>query len=116
MFIITYKHDILKGVVFFSFFFFFGELYADGTSGTFKEKVELDDVNKSVTLVGLEGDVFQEYKSFKAIHHAVPKGNGCLAKLSIEYEKLNPNVPPPNKYLNMVAQIAKDIDAHIQKA
>ena len=78
--------------------------------------MELDDVNKSVTLVGLEGDVFKEYKSIKAVFQGVPKGEGCLAKLSIEYEKLNANVPPPNKYLNMMAHISKDIDAHIQKA
>ncbi|KAK7836097.1 MLP-like protein 28 [Quercus suber] len=89
---------------------------AEGESGVFKEKVELDDANRSVTLVGIEGDVMKDYKTFKPIYQVVPKGTGSLAKLSIEYEKLREDVPAPNKYVTLMVNITKDLDAHIMKA
>ncbi|XP_050275431.1 MLP-like protein 28 [Quercus robur] len=89
---------------------------AEGESGVFKEKVELDDANRSVTLVGIEGDVMKDYKTFKPIYQVVPKGIGSLAKLSIEYEKLREDVPAPNKYVTLMVNITKDLDAHIMKA
>ena len=92
------------------------KLLLEGKQEWFKEKVELDDQNNKVTLIGQEGDVFKHYRSFKPVYHVVPKGEGSLAKLSIEYEKLDASVPPPNKYLNMMVNITKDIDAHFQKA
>ncbi|KAL0005289.1 hypothetical protein SO802_012850 [Lithocarpus litseifolius] len=58
----------------------------EGESGVFKEKVELDDANRSVTLVGIEGDVMKDYKTFNPIYQVVPKGTASLAKLSIEWE------------------------------
>ncbi|XP_062111132.1 MLP-like protein 28 [Humulus lupulus] len=87
----------------------------DGKEESFKEKVELDDENNKVTLIGIEGDVFKHYKCFKPVYHAVPKGEGSLVKLSIEYEKLDASVPPPNKYLDMMVGITKDIDSHFEK-
>ncbi|PON48641.1 Major latex protein domain containing protein [Parasponia andersonii] len=88
----------------------------DGKQEWFKEKVEFDDENNMVSMVGLEGDVFQHYRSFKPVYHVVPKGEGSLAKLSIEFERLDANVPPPNKYLNVMVNVTKDMDAHLQKA
>ncbi|GAV67489.1 Bet_v_1 domain-containing protein [Cephalotus follicularis] len=55
----------------------------DGRAETFKERIELDDENLKVTIVGLDGDVFQYYKSYKAIIHYVPKGEGTLAKVAL---------------------------------
>ncbi|XP_075658481.1 MLP-like protein 328 [Castanea sativa] len=89
---------------------------AEGESGVLKEKVELDDANRSVTLVGIEGDVMKDYKIFNPIYQVVPKGTGSLAKLSIEYEKLREDVPAPNKYVTLMVNITKDLDAHIMKA
>ncbi|EXC27073.1 MLP-like protein 328 [Morus notabilis] len=92
--------------------------HGDGTSGVFKEKVEFDDENKAVILNGFEGDVFNEYKLFKPVYHVVPnpKGRGSIAKLSIEYEKLNEGVPPPDKYVKLMVNISKDLDVHFGKA
>ncbi|KAF4364574.1 hypothetical protein CsatB_019790 [Cannabis sativa] len=96
----------------------FWKYTVDGKEETFKEKVELDDENNKVSLIGIEGDVFKHYKCFNVIYQAVPnpKGEGSLAKLSIEYEKLDPSVPTPNKYLNLMINITKDIDSHFEKA
>ncbi|KDP20178.1 hypothetical protein JCGZ_04713 [Jatropha curcas] len=83
----------------------------EGKPGVFKEKVELDEANKIVKLIGLEGDVFEIYKVYNCIWHL--KGN--LAKVTIEYEKLNDNVPAPHIYLDFLVSMTKDIDASLVK-
>ncbi|KAF3973935.1 hypothetical protein ACB098_03G076000 [Castanea mollissima] len=89
----------------------------EGKSGlVFKEKVEYDDANRSATLIGVDGDIMQEYKTFKATYQVVPKGTGSLAKLNIEYEKLREDVPAPDKYITLMVNITKGIDEHITKA
>ncbi|KAB1205745.1 MLP-like protein 43 [Morella rubra] len=88
----------------------------EGNAEVFKEKVEFDDANRKVSLVGVEGDVMRYYKNIKPIYQVTPKGDGSVAKLSIEYEKLREDVPAPDKYLTMMVNITKDIDAHLVKA
>ncbi|KAL6192669.1 PREDICTED: MLP-like protein 28-like [Fragaria vesca subsp. vesca] len=89
----------------------------EGEVGTFKERVELDEVNKTITLNGLEGDVFQYYKSFKPIYQFTQKDEGSsIAKVSIEYEKLSEEVAAPDKYIRLMTNIVKDLDAHFVKA
>ncbi|PQP92424.1 MLP-like protein 28 [Prunus yedoensis var. nudiflora] len=70
--------------------------------GVFKEKVEYNDENKSITQNGVEGDVF--------------KMKAALRPWSIAYEKLNDNVPAPDKYVGLMANVIKDLDAHFIKA
>ena len=82
----------------------------------FKEKVEYDDENRSATLIGIDGDVMQEYKSYKCTFQVVPKGTGSLAKLTIEYEKLSDDVPAPDKYITLMVNVTKGIDELIAKA
>ncbi|KAK9939982.1 hypothetical protein M0R45_016660 [Rubus argutus] len=89
----------------------------EGEVGTFKEKVELDDVNKAIILKGLEGEVFQYYKSFKPIFQFTQTDDGrSIAKVSNEYEKLSEEVADPNKYLRLMTNIVKDLDAYFIKA
>ncbi|PQQ20835.1 MLP-like protein 28 [Prunus yedoensis var. nudiflora] len=68
--------------------------------GVFKEKVEYNDENKSITQNGVEGDVFKQHCDL----------------VSIAYEKLNDNVPAPDKYVGLMANVIKDLDAHFIKA
>ncbi|GAV67493.1 Bet_v_1 domain-containing protein [Cephalotus follicularis] len=90
----------------------------EGKTETFKERIELDDENLKVTLVGVDGDVFQYYKSYKVIFHYVPKGEGSLANLALEYEKLREDVPDDliKKYLDLIVSCTKDKDAYLLKA
>ncbi|XP_050373620.1 MLP-like protein 28 [Argentina anserina] len=89
----------------------------EGEVGTFKEKVEFDDVNKAAIVHGLEGDVFQYYKSFKGVYQFTQKDEGCsIANLSIEYEKLSEEVAAPDKYIRLMTNLVKDLDAHFIKA
>lgn len=82
-----------------------------------KEKVLVDDENKTVTFIALEGDMLEELKSYKVIYRVTPKSDGGgLVKITAEYEKLNENVPVPNRYLQLLVNVTKDIEAHLLKA
>ncbi|KAG8637497.1 MLP-like protein 328 [Manihot esculenta] len=87
----------------------------EGRSEVFKEKVIIDDEKKTLTFIGLEGDLLKIYKVFNIIWQFTTKGQGSLSKVIIEYEKLNENVPPPNNYLDLVVTITKEIDEGISK-
>ncbi|CAK7326748.1 unnamed protein product [Dovyalis caffra] len=83
----------------------------EGKAEMCKEKVEYDDANKKITHYGLEGDVMNFYKVFNISYQFISKGSGSSAKLSVEYEKLNGSIPVPEKYLDLMVYIIKDIDA-----
>lgn len=81
-----------------------------------KEKIEVDDENKLLKFNVIEGDVQQEFKSFRPSVQAIAKedGNlGSLVKWVIEYEKLNEDVKDPDNYLGIAAKVTKDIDDHL---
>ncbi|XP_030514565.1 MLP-like protein 28 [Rhodamnia argentea] len=89
----------------------------EGKKEKFKEKIEFDDGNKAAIHVGVEGDVFKYYRSYKAIWQAVRRDGGPdVVKVIIEYEKLNESMPHPVSYLDFMANMAKDVDAHLVKA
>ncbi|GLT36911.1 hypothetical protein SLA2020_112570 [Shorea laevis] len=75
-------------------------LTALGVAETFKEKVELDEESKTVRLVGLEGDLFNHYKSYVVTLKVIPKGQGGVVKLTIELEKLKEDAADGYKYLD----------------
>ncbi|TQD76519.1 hypothetical protein C1H46_037934 [Malus baccata] len=88
----------------------------DGNVETYKEKVEIDDANKRVSLTGLEGShVLDNYKSYKIIFQVTPNSEGGSVKITSEYKKLNENDPPPQKYLSFLVNVIKDVDAHLIK-
>ncbi|KAB2620023.1 MLP-like protein 28 [Pyrus ussuriensis x Pyrus communis] len=78
---------------------------SSGTIHGVQENVEFNDKNKSITLNGLEGDVFQYYKSFKPVYQFTQKDEGNIAKLSIEYEKLTEDVAAPDKYVGLMSTL-----------
>ena len=89
----------------------------DGNVETYKEKVEIDEANKRVSLTALEGSHVLDnyYKSYKIIFQVTPKSEGGSVKITLEYEKLNENDPPPQKYLSFLVNVIKDVDAHLLK-
>ncbi|KAJ6429878.1 hypothetical protein OIU84_021313 [Salix udensis] len=80
------------------------DVHAGGKPGVFKEEVSFDDENKIIALNGLEGDVMKIYKVYKPNWKLTPKGSGCLAELTIEYEKLHPDVPIPEIYIDFMVK------------
>lgn len=90
---------------------------ADGKPEIFKEKMEIDETNKSVTLIAVEGHVLELYKSYKNHLQFVSKHDGDdLVKITLHYEKFKADDEAPTKYLDFVVNVVKDIDAHLAKA
>lgn len=87
----------------------------DGAVETFKEQVEVDEENKKMILIGLEGHAMELYKSYKMICQVIPRTEGGLVKFTLEYEKHNDTTPAPTKYLNFLIHLIKDVDAHLLK-
>lgn len=56
------------------------------------------------------------YKSYNIIFQLIPKGETHVRKIIIEYEKKNEVVPPPQKYMNVVNRLVKDVDAKLVQA
>ncbi|XP_050231862.1 MLP-like protein 28 [Mercurialis annua] len=88
----------------------------DGVPKVAKELVEKDDENFSTTYKVIEGDIMKEYKSFNLIVKAIPKGEGSNVHWTIEYEKLNADIPEPHSILEFVVGLTKDLDDHLAKA
>uniref|UniRef100_A0A6N2KRI5 Bet v I/Major latex protein domain-containing protein n=1 Tax=Salix viminalis TaxID=40686 RepID=A0A6N2KRI5_SALVM len=82
-----------------------------------KETVEeVDEQNKRVKFNCFEGEVLNEFKSFRSTVQVTPKdGEGSLVKWTIEFEKLNEDIPSPDAYLELVQKLTKDIDDHLVK-
>ncbi|KAL5778886.1 hypothetical protein ACOSQ2_009623 [Xanthoceras sorbifolium] len=87
----------------------------EGKQETYKERVELDEANKTVSLVGLEGDIFKYVKSWTTVFKAIPKadGSGSVANVTIEYEKLHDAIADPKAYMEFLTSVVKDVDDHI---
>ncbi|KAI6686052.1 hypothetical protein NL676_031965 [Syzygium grande] len=87
----------------------------EGKALTAKEKVEVDDANKVLTFNVIEGDLMEEFKTFKAIVKMTAKsdGRGSLVKWTLDYEKLNEDVADPNAYIDLDAKLTKDTDAYL---
>ncbi|KAB2624187.1 MLP-like protein 34 [Pyrus ussuriensis x Pyrus communis] len=92
-------------------------VHEDGNVETYKEKVEIDEANKRVSLEALEGShVLDNYKSYKVTYQVItPNSEGSSVKITLEYEKLSENDPPPQKYLSFLVNVIKDVDAHLLK-
>ncbi|CAN1747905.1 MLP-like protein 329 [Linum perenne] len=90
----------------------------EGKAEVFKKRVEFDEQNKIVKHNGLERDVMKVYKVYKSIFEFVSKsgGGGGVAKLAIEYEKVDPSSPPPTKYMDFLISLTKETDAALVKS
>ncbi|XP_058115419.1 MLP-like protein 423 [Magnolia sinica] len=84
---------------------------------TSKEKIEAaDEEKKTVSYSVIDGDLINFYKTFKATFQVTPKGDGSLAKWSIEYEKANEDVPDPNLFQEFASKTFTELDAYLLKA
>ncbi|KAL1209485.1 MLP-like protein 31 [Cardamine amara subsp. amara] len=91
-------------------------LSVDGKVEKMKERVEIDEANKSMTVFVFEGDVMENYSSFKCNLQIIPKLNGrSIARWSWEYEKLHSDSPAPNKYMDFAVYLTKDIESNLLK-
>ncbi|XVF85372.1 hypothetical protein PTKIN_Ptkin17bG0112300 [Pterospermum kingtungense] len=90
--------------------------YVTGNPEYVSETVEaIDDRNKSITFNALDGDVSKCYKTFKCTLNITPNGQGSLVKWTLVYEKLNQNVPDPDKYMELATCFSKSVEAYLLK-
>ena len=88
----------------------------DGKDHVAKVVEAMDEENKTITYRVIEGDVLQEYKSFKVIIQTIPKGEATWVCWTLEYEKLNKNIPHPIKILEFVIHLCEELDDHLVQA
>ncbi|WZY76597.1 MLP-like protein 31 [Brassica napus] len=91
-------------------------LSINGKVEKMKERVEIDEENKSMTVFVFDGDVMENYSSFKCNLQIIPKLHGrSIARWSWEYEKLNSDSPAPNKYMDFAVYLTRDIESNLLK-
>ncbi|KAF7808722.1 MLP-like protein 28 [Senna tora] len=70
-----------------------------------------------MTFKVIEGDLLEEYKSFKFIiklSATIIIGGGSIVYWTLEYEKPNQDTPHPQSLMhNVVLQVTKDVDAFL---
>ena len=88
--------------------------HTEGKKCVAKELVEsVDKENNKLTFKVIEGDVMEDYKSFKLIIQANPQENGSVVHWTLEYEKLKDNTPDPHAVLQLLTDVTKEIGAHL---
>ncbi|KAK2354334.1 hypothetical protein P8452_74732 [Trifolium repens] len=89
----------------------------DGKVHTCYEIIEeVDEQNKKSTFKLFGGDIDEHYKVFKLIVEVIDKSDGsATVKWTIEYEKINEDIDPPNGWMDYLNQLTRDVDAHIIK-
>ncbi|KAG5236791.1 Csf-2 family protein [Salix suchowensis] len=76
----------------------------DGVAKIAKEVIEaIDDAKLSTTFKVIGGDITTD--------HSQGEGS-CLAHWTLEYEKLNENVPDPHTLLEFCIHVSKDVEEH----
>ncbi|CAH2078150.1 unnamed protein product [Thlaspi arvense] len=80
----------------------------------FKERRELDDETKTLTFRGLEGHVMEQLKVYEANFQFIPKSeDGCICKITLNWEKHNDEFPDPSNYMKFIKSLAADMDDHV---
>ncbi|GAB4828758.1 hypothetical protein Ancab_040614 [Ancistrocladus abbreviatus] len=83
----------------------------DGKPCVAKEIVEaIDFENKTITFNVIEGDLAEEYKTFKITIDIKPEGDTNLVKWTLDYEKLHEGIGEPVKILALAIKVTKDIE------
>ncbi|KAK2407606.1 MLP protein [Trifolium repens] len=89
----------------------------DGEVHTCHESLEeVDEKNKKLNYKLWGGDIDKHYKVFKLIIEIIDKSGGSGAlKWTIDYEKNNEDIHPPNGWMEYLTTLTKDLDAHLVK-
>lgn len=58
----------------------------------------------------------RHYKTMKVHFQAIPKGNTCLVKYGLEYEKIHESAPEPKEFHNFGINLFKHLGHHLSCA
>ncbi|XP_058184353.1 kirola-like [Rhododendron vialii] len=85
----------------------------DGKEKTDKAHLEvIDEENKLMTLTAVEGDLLQQYKTYRVTMQVDTKGENHSGIWALEYEKLSEDVEDPTTFMDMLVGVTKDIEVH----
>ncbi|KAA0056082.1 hypothetical protein IC582_013657 [Cucumis melo] len=88
--------------------------YNAGRPEEMKERLAIDDANKSITFECLEGDALRDFEVLKLKFQVFENGNnGGTVNWSIEFVKANEDVASPHHYLLCVSKVAKGLDDYL---
>ncbi|XP_058744237.1 MLP-like protein 43 [Vicia villosa] len=78
---------------------------------------EVDEQNKKNTWNLFGGDIEKHYKTFKLTLQVSDKADDgtAVAIWTVEYEKINEDIHPPNGWMDYISQCTRDVDAHLYK-
>ena len=76
----------------------------DGKVEVYKERLKIDEENKTTAAEAIDGDCMKHYKNYKATLQVISRGDSSFAKCTIDHEKLNDNKPSPTKNLDWLVQ------------
>ncbi|KAM7463441.1 hypothetical protein LguiA_031562 [Lonicera macranthoides] len=87
--------------------------FHDGKARVAKQVIQaIDAEKKSITYKQFEGDLMELYKSFLISIHVDTNGEDNLVTWTLDYEKLNENIPYPTTLMDYFVQVTKDIETH----
>lgn len=91
----------------------------DGKPRVAKQLVEAIDLgNNSITFKMLEGDLLEQYKTFKITIKCNPKvgNNGSVIRWTMEYEKLHDKIVDPHTLAAFFRELSKGLEEHLAQA
>ncbi|KAK4785083.1 hypothetical protein SAY86_001772 [Trapa natans] len=90
-------------------------LLVSGKKETSKERFEIDEASWSVTMVAVDGDILERYKSFRVIYRIVPATihEPPTVKATIVYEKYKEADADPHKEMEFNVTMVEEIDKHL---
>ncbi|KAI3818253.1 hypothetical protein L1987_12056 [Smallanthus sonchifolius] len=87
----------------------------DGKREVIKQQIEeVTEENHKIVFKVLVVDNI--YKSFKIIFHVEPKGDGKLAAVTFEFEKVNPRIPYPTVFMDYLCDVFRGVDDYNRSA
>ncbi|KAI3833115.1 hypothetical protein MKX03_021393 [Papaver bracteatum] len=88
----------------------------EGKPLTVREKTTYTDETRTITHIGIEGGMMNDYKKFEATLVVKPKanGHGSIVSWILDYEKINEDSPVPFDYLAFFQQTIEDLNSPLR--
>lgn len=88
----------------------------DGKKETFKERFEIDEAERTVSMVAVGGHILERYKSYTLIYKVIPAtghNEPHMVSVTLAYEKHRETDADPHKEMEFMITMMKDIDKHL---
>ncbi|KAJ8625395.1 hypothetical protein MRB53_033929 [Persea americana] len=85
--------------------------------GNVLERIDsIDDEKMTFTYSVIGGDsMVGLYTKYQATVQIIPKGNGCVAKWAVQYEKVNEDVHDPYAAVDFISGVLHTLDEYVLK-